>query len=115
MLSRVAILETFNESKGKTAPSSMSIVRALIANLECGILCLKNVQIMHNGGKHCILVRDLSRDMALGELIQAAVERFNRLKEVEITIAKCDIPREERFNYSYIVAIQQEKVKAELP
>ncbi len=115
MSGHVAIIETLNAPIGKKAPRYMHIMGALMDKLECGIQCLKNVPITHNGGRHCILVRDLSSDMALGELIHRVVERFNRLHDIEIAISSDDITFRERFNYSYIVVVQQERVKAELP
>lgn len=82
------------------------------------MLCLKNVAIEHNGGWHCILVRDLSSDRTLSSRIDAVVERLNRLRDlnnIEITISRNVIAKNERFNYSYIVLVQQERVTAELP
>jgi len=115
MTSRVADSETSNKPISEHASSYRHITGALIDKLECGILFLKNVSIMHNGGRHSILVRDLSMDRALGALIRAAVDKCNRLKDTEITISRDDIPKKERFNYSYIVVVEQENVKAELP
>ena len=115
MISHIASGQTSNKPIVKKAPRYMRIMGALMDKLECGILCLENVPITHNGGRHCILVRDLSGDRALGDLIQSVVERFNRMNDVEITISSDDISFRDRFIYSYIVVVQQEKVKAELP
>ena len=115
MDSHIANSDTLTKPISEQASSYRHITGALMDKLECGMLFLKNVSIMHNGGRHSILVRDLSMDRALGALIQTVVEKFNRLKDIDITISRDDIPKKERFNYSYIVVVQQEKVKAELP
>jgi len=107
--------ETLNEPIGGKASSYRHIIGALTDKLECGILCLKNVPITHNGGRHCILIIDLSMDRALGVRLDAVIERFNRMKDIEIAISRDDITIKERLDYSYIVVVQQGKVKAELP
>ncbi len=115
MSSDVAGSEKLNEPIGEKAASYRHIMGALMDKLEGGMLCLNSVPIMHNGGRHCILVRDLSGNKSLGTLIDAVVERFNMQKDIDITISRDDIAKKERFNFSYIVVVQQEKVKAELP
>ena len=115
MTSQVISTETLIKGIGERLSCYSHIIGALRDRLENGILCLKNVAIDHNGGRHCILVRDLSRDKVFGERIDAVVKRFNRVKEVEITISRNDISENERFNYSYIVVVQQGEVKSELP
>jgi hypothetical protein len=54
-------------------------------------------------------------DIALGTLIDAVIQKFSRTRDVEITISRDDISEKERYNYSYIVVVQPEEVKAELP
>jgi hypothetical protein len=115
MISHIASGTPTNKPKVKKAPRYMRIMGALMDKLECGILCLENVPITHNGGRHCILVRDLSENIALGELVRSVVERFNRMNDVDISISSDDISFRDRFIYSYIVVVQQESVKAELP
>jgi hypothetical protein len=115
MISHIASGKTSNKPIVKKAPRYMHIMGALMDKLECGILCLENVPITHNDGRHCILVRDLSENVALGELIRSVVERFNRMNDVDISISSNDISFRDRFIYSYIVVVQQDKVKAELP
>ena len=115
MIGHVASDETLNEPIGEKALGYKYIIATLIDKLECGILCLKNVPIIHNGGRHCILVCDLSLDSALVARINSVVEKFNRMKDIEITISRADIAKNERFKYSYIVVVQKGKVKAELP
>jgi len=115
MISNIASGKKSNKPMVKKAPRYMHIMGALMDKLECGILCLQNVSITHNGGRHCILVRDLSENMALSELIRSVVERFNRMNDVDISISRDDISFRDRFIYSYIVVVQQEMVKAELP
>ena len=108
-------MTTLNERIVRRASSYRHIISALLDKLENGMLCLQNVAIEYNGGRHCILVRDLSEDTALGALIEAVVKKFTRMKDIEITISRDDISQKERFNYSYIVVVQPEEVKAELP
>ena len=118
MISNVAIIEMLNAPIREEASNYRHIIDELMDKLECGMLCLKNVAIEHNGGRHCILVRDLSSDGTLSSRIDAVVERLNRLRDlnnIEITISRNDIAKNERFNYSYIVLVQQERVTAELP
>jgi hypothetical protein len=115
MTGHVTSNEALNERMDQGASSYRHILNALTDKLESGVLCLKNVAIEHNGGRHCILVRDLSMDTVLGALIDAVVERFTRMKDLDVTISRDNIAEKERLNYSYIVVIQQGKVKSELP
>ncbi|MGO9377349.1 MAG: hypothetical protein ACLPN1_18225 [Dissulfurispiraceae bacterium] len=115
MSSQVISSGTLNEPIAEKASSYRHIMRALIDKLEGGMICLKNVPIMQNGGRHCILVRDLSRNKALGTHIDSVADKFNRLKDIEITISREDISTKERFDFSYIVVVQHGQVKAELP
>jgi hypothetical protein len=115
MTGHVTSDNTLNKRIVERASSYRHILGDLRDKLENGMLCLKNVAIDHNGGQHCILVRDLTMDRALGVLIDAVVEKFSKMNDIEITISRDDIAEKERFNYSYIVVVQQEKVKAELP
>lgn len=108
-------MTSLSERIVRRASSYKQIIGELMDKLENGMLCLKNVAIEHNGGRHCILVRDLSRDIALGSLIEAVVKRFTRTTDVEVTISTDDVSEDERFNYSYIVVVQPGEVKAELP
>ena len=115
MTSHVTSSLALNKRVGERASHYRRIIGALRDKLENGMLCLKNVAIEHNGGRHCILVRDLSMDMALGTLIDAVIQKFSRTRDVEITISRDGISEKERYNYSYIVVVQPEEVKAELP
>ena len=115
MISHVTSNETLNKRVGERASSYRHIIGALRDKLENGMICLKNVPIEHNSGRHYILVRDLSMDGALGALIDAVVDKFTMMKDIEITISRDDISEKERFNYSYIVVVQPGEVKAELP
>jgi hypothetical protein len=107
--------ETLNKPIGKKPSRYSHIISALRDNLECGMLLLKYVAIEHNRGRHCVLVLDLSMDRELGALIGPVIERFTSLKEIEITVSRDDISEEERSHYAFIVVVQEEKVKAELP
>lgn len=107
-------MTSLNERIVRRASSYRGIIGALMDKLENGMLCLKDVAIEHNGGRHCILVRDLSRDIALGALIDAAVKRFTRTTDIEIAISRDDVSEVERFKYSYIVVVQPEEANAEL-
>lgn len=115
MISQSASGKSLNKPIGDDASNYGNIIGSLIDRIECGISCVKNVLITHNGGRHCILVRDLSMDSALGARIDLVIKRFNRMKNIDIVVSRDDVTKEERFNYSYIVVIRQGMVKAELP
>ncbi|HMK60657.1 MAG TPA: hypothetical protein VK452_05870 [Dissulfurispiraceae bacterium] len=104
-----------SQSIRERASSYRKIIGALMDMLESGIHCLKNIEIKHNKGRHSVLIRDLSMDKAIGTLIQAVTDRFRRLKNIDITVSREDVPRHERFNYSYIIVVRDGEVKSELP
>ncbi|HMK55966.1 MAG TPA: hypothetical protein VK448_04955 [Dissulfurispiraceae bacterium] len=104
-----------SQSIRERASSYRHILGALMDRLESGICCLKSIEIRHNSGRHSVLVRDLSMDRAIGTLIQAVADRFKKLRNIDITVSQDDVPRHERFNYSYIIVVRDGEVRSELP